>query len=131
MPSIRAPVLRTALQPSARFLPRTQPFLTQIRQDSTNPDDKRTTGYRLDGSRKPEDKGTTTGYRLDGTSSLKNNRGIMYIAGIAAILGGVYFVGVGKPDAAAESGLKREPDNIRHRTGSDRQRVGGPERSEK
>jgi hypothetical protein len=43
----------------------------------------------------------------------------------------VYFVGLAKPDAVTGTDLKHDTDAVKHRTGSERQRVGGPERSEK
>ncbi|KAH8906672.1 hypothetical protein BR93DRAFT_927512 [Coniochaeta sp. PMI_546] len=54
-----------------------------------------------------------------------------YIGGITAILAGVYFVGLAKPDAVFGTDIKHDTDTVKHRTGSERQRVGGPERSEK
>lgn len=54
-----------------------------------------------------------------------------YIGGITAVLAGIYFFGLVKPDKAAATSIKNDPDAVKHQTGSDRQRVDGPERSEK
>ena len=85
MPSIRAPVLRTALQPSARVLPRaTQPFVSQIRLDSTRNTRDEKWYEPNDGGKSrtpPENKGPTAGYKLDGTGgALNSNRSLMYVS---------------------------------------------------
>lgn len=54
-----------------------------------------------------------------------------YIGGVTAVIAGIYFFGLSKPDKAAASSIKNDPDAVKHQTGSDRQRVGGPERSAK
>lgn len=73
MPAFRAPILRTALQPSASILPRTQPFVTQIRQYSRGPEGT------------PEDNGSTPGfkYKLTGAGEIASNKTLMYVRIIA------------------------------------------------
>jgi len=85
MPSIRTAILRTALQPSARVLPRaTQPLVNQVRLDSTrNTRDEK--WYEPNSGDKPRTaysgkKDTNFGYKLDGTGgAINSNKGLMYV----------------------------------------------------
>lgn len=97
MPSIRTPALRTALQPSARLLPRTQPFLTQTRQESRNTRDEKwyepNNGDKTQA--KPQHQGTTGGYNLDGTSSMGSSRGLMYVQQLSRSSRGIGYLTLG------------------------------------
>jgi len=62
------------------------------------------------------------------------NRTLMYcstIGAVTALLAAIYFFGLAKPDTATATDLKHDRDAVKHQTGTDRQRQGGPERSAK
>lgn len=53
------------------------------------------------------------------------------IGAATAVVAGTYFMFMGKPDTITGNALKNDPDAVKHKIGTERQRVGGPERSEK
>jgi hypothetical protein len=53
------------------------------------------------------------------------------IGAATALLGGVWFMFFAKPDTVTGTALKNDPGTVKHSIGTEKQREGGPQRSEK